>query len=86
MLGSFICLYAVLALYGSALLYNEISENGCDPSAGVIGNETCDSNGPGVFGAMLGVAFAGMVLLFNDLSWSLICPIWLTERGFSLDC
>ncbi len=59
MLGSFICLYAVLALYGTALLYREIADNGCDPSGGVIGNETCESNGPGVFGAMLGVAFAG---------------------------
>ena len=73
MLGSFICLYAVLALYGSFLLYNEISENGCDPSAGVIGNQTCESSGPDVFGAMLGVAFAG-TLLFED-SFAVVIPM-----------
>jgi len=59
MLGSFICLYAVLCLYGGYLLYNDVQETGCDPSDGVDGNSTCDSSGPDVFGAMLGVAFAG---------------------------
>lgn len=59
MLGTFLLLYAVLTLYGTALLYNDIKDNGCDPSDGVVGNETCDSSGPDVFGAMLGVAFAG---------------------------
>ena len=59
MLGSFLCLYAVLALYGTALLYRDIEDTGCDPTAAVPGNETCDSSGPDVFGAMLGVAFAG---------------------------
>lgn len=58
MLGSFICLYAILCIYGSYLLYSELEDTGCDPSAGVPGNETCSESGPGVFGAMLGVAFA----------------------------
>jgi ATP-binding cassette subfamily B (MDR/TAP) protein 1 len=58
MLGSFICLYAILCLMGTKLLYEDIKENGCDPSAGVEDNVTCENNGPGVFGAMLGVAFA----------------------------
>ena len=57
MLGSFICLYAVLALYGTALMYREIADNGCDPSGAVPDNQTCESNGADVFGAMLGVAF-----------------------------
>eukprot|EP00529_Nitzschia_sp_RCC80_P007064 CAMPEP_0113481608 /NCGR_PEP_ID=MMETSP0014_2-20120614/22496_1 /TAXON_ID=2857 /ORGANISM="Nitzschia sp." /LENGTH=1474 /DNA_ID=CAMNT_0000375109 /DNA_START=515 /DNA_END=4939 /DNA_ORIENTATION=- /assembly_acc=CAM_ASM_000159 len=58
MLGSFLMLYAILALYGASLLYKDIEETGCDPSAGVPGNQTCTSSGPDVFGAMLGVAFA----------------------------
>jgi ATP-binding cassette, subfamily B (MDR/TAP), member 1 len=59
MLGSFLCLYAVLALYGTALLYKDIEDTGCDPTTAVPGNQACDSSGPDVFGAMLGVAFAG---------------------------
>jgi ATP-binding cassette subfamily B (MDR/TAP) protein 1 len=59
MLGTFLLLYAVLTLYGTALIYNDIEDTGCDPSDGVDGNSTCDSSGPDVFGAMLGVAFAG---------------------------
>lgn len=58
MLGSFIFLYVVLTLYGTSLLYKGIEETGCDPSGGVQDNETCESSGPSVFGAMLGVAFA----------------------------
>lgn len=58
MLGSFLILYAVLALYGTYLLYNDVSDSGCDPSAGVSDNERCDNSGPDVFGAMLGVAFS----------------------------
>jgi ATP-binding cassette subfamily B (MDR/TAP) protein 1 len=58
MLGSFICLYAILCLYGTYLLYSDVEATGCDPSAGVSENETCDSSGPDVVGAVLGVAFA----------------------------
>ena len=59
MLGTFLLLYAVLTLYGTALIYRDIEDTGCDPSDGVSGHFTCDSSGPDVFGAMLGVAFAG---------------------------
>ena len=58
MLGSFLLLYAVLCLYGTALLYKDIEDTGCDPSEGVVGVEACENTGPDVFGAMLGVAFA----------------------------
>ena len=69
MLGSFILLYAVLTLYGSYLLYNDVQTNYCDPSGSVPGMETCTSSGPDVFGAMLGVAFAaqGMSQLANSM-------------------
>lgn len=58
MLGSFICLYAILCLYGTFLLWKDVVDSGCDPSAGVSDNATCENAGPDVFGAMLGVAFA----------------------------
>lgn len=58
MLGTFVVLYCILTLYGSFLLYTDVGETGCDPSAGVLGNMTCGESGPGVFGAMLGAAFA----------------------------
>ena len=69
MLGSFILLYAVLTLYGSYLMYTDVEENRCDPSAAVPGMDTCGSNGPAVFGAMLGIAFAaqGMSQLANSI-------------------
>jgi hypothetical protein len=46
-----------------------VEDTGCDPSAGVTDNETCESSGPDVFGAMLGVAFAaqGMSQVGNFL-------------------
>lgn len=59
MLGSFLALYAVLTLFGTSLIYKDIEATGCDPSAGVQTNVTCESSGPDVFGAMLGVAFSG---------------------------
>ncbi|KAG7367565.1 ABC transporter permease [Nitzschia inconspicua] len=58
MLGSFICIYAILALYGTSLLYRQVVDGGCDPSGVVTNNVTCDTKASDVFGAMLGVAFA----------------------------
>lgn len=58
MLGSFMMLYCILVLYGASLVYKDVEDTGCDPSGGVSGNETCDSSGSGVFGAMLGIMFA----------------------------
>jgi hypothetical protein len=55
MIGSFLLLYSILTLYGSALLYREVKDSGCDPSDTVKDNHTCESSGPGVFGAMLGI-------------------------------
>ena len=54
MLGTFMLLYCVLTLYGTSLLYNDVESTGCDPSSGVASNDTCQSSGPDVFGAMLG--------------------------------
>ena len=59
MLGSFMCLYAILTLLGTYLIYKNIAATGCDPSGGVPGTEQCPDNGPDIFGALLGAAFAG---------------------------
>lgn len=47
-------LYCVLTLYGTALLYRDVEDDGCDSSGGVSGNDTCPNTGSEVFGAMLG--------------------------------
>eukprot|EP00980_Cylindrotheca_fusiformis_P007165 scaffold1505_cov118-Cylindrotheca_fusiformis.AAC.15 len=59
MLGSFILLYAVLCIYGSYLISEDVEDTGCDASGGNPLVPTCDNAGSDVFGAMLGVAFAG---------------------------
>jgi ATP-binding cassette subfamily B (MDR/TAP) protein 1 len=52
MLAFFLALYAVLTLFGSALLYRDVEDTGCDPSGGVQGHFSCENSGPDVFGAM----------------------------------
>lgn len=59
MFGSFMFMYVVLVLYGVHLIYQDVFESGCDPSGAIPDNETCGTNGISVFGAMLGIAFAG---------------------------
>lgn len=72
MLGSFLVLYATLSLYGTALFYRDVEDIGCDPSGGVEGAVACESTGPDVFGAMLGVAFAAQgVSQFGNFSEAL---------------
>jgi len=58
MLGTFIILYCILALFGTYLLWSDVQDSGCDPSEAVDNNATCSNTGTQVFGAMLGVAFA----------------------------
>ena len=62
MLASFICLYIVLTLYGTSLITSDVRSTGCDPSDAMPDNESCDSTGSAVFGAMLGIAFAAQGL------------------------
>jgi ATP-binding cassette, subfamily B (MDR/TAP), member 1 len=52
--GSFMLLYCILTLFGSFLLYRDVRSDGCDPSSSVIGNPACETDGPSVFGAMIG--------------------------------
>jgi hypothetical protein len=69
MLGSFLLLYCILALYGTALLYIDVRRTGCDPS-GAVDNDTCTSSGAGVFGAMLGTAKLLLVIKANNVAKS----------------
>jgi ATP-binding cassette subfamily B (MDR/TAP) protein 1 len=59
-MGSFILSYLALTLFGAYLLYDAVSDTGCDPSGSVEGAETCEVSGMDVFGALLGISFAGM--------------------------
>jgi len=62
MRGSFLLLFGILTLYGSFLIYDEVRKTGCDPTGQVPGNKVCKSTGAAVFGAMLGISFAGQGL------------------------
>jgi ATP-binding cassette subfamily B (MDR/TAP) protein 1 len=59
-MGSFILSYLALTLFGAYLLYDAVSNTGCDPSGSVDGADTCEVSGMDVFGALLGISFAGM--------------------------
>eukprot|EP00978_Attheya_sp_CCMP212_P034494 scaffold144716_cov61-Attheya_sp.AAC.2 len=59
-MGSFILSYLALTLFGAYLLYDAVSDTGCDPSGSVEGADTCSVSGMDVFGALLGISFAGM--------------------------
>jgi ATP-binding cassette subfamily B (MDR/TAP) protein 1 len=61
-MGSFLLSYIPLTLYGGFLLYDQVQETGCDPSGAVPDQTVCDPDGFGVFGALLGITFAGAVL------------------------
>lgn len=61
-LAAMLLSYVIITLFGSWLLYDQVSNNGCDPSGGVDGNTRCDPAGVDVFAALLGVSFAASVL------------------------
>jgi ATP-binding cassette subfamily B (MDR/TAP) protein 1 len=46
---------------GSWLLYKQVIENGCDPSAAVVENSPCQPNGKSIFGSLMGITFSAMV-------------------------
>lgn len=61
-MGSFLLSYVPLTLYGGYLLWSQVEETGCDPSGAVPDQTVCDPDGFGVFGALMGITFAGAVL------------------------
>jgi ATP-binding cassette subfamily B (MDR/TAP) protein 1 len=62
MMASMVLGYVAVALYGSYLLYDNVTKTGCDPSGGVPSNESCDPDGADVFGSLMGITFAATVL------------------------
>ncbi|KAL7553366.1 hypothetical protein ACHAWF_016638 [Thalassiosira exigua] len=47
---------AVLTLYGSFLLYNQVRTEGCDPSGALVElNVGCEPDGQRIFGALIGI-------------------------------
>ena len=62
MMASFLVSYIAVTLYGSYLMYDELRNNGCDPSAAVPDADTCGVTGTEVFGALMGISFGAMGL------------------------
>jgi ATP-binding cassette subfamily B (MDR/TAP) protein 1 len=54
--------YVIITLFGSWLLYDQVTDSGCDPSGTVEGNERCNPAGVDVFAALFGVSFAASVV------------------------
>jgi hypothetical protein len=75
-MGSFMLFYCVLALYGTALLYNNVKTSGCDPGGAVKDNDTCQSDGAGVFGAMIGTKAFFVICLLRDVTLVNVIRIW----------
>lgn len=61
LISSFFASYIALTLFGSWLLYSQVSNEGCDPS-NIIALPACDVTGRQVFGALMGVFFGAMGL------------------------
>ena len=61
-MASFLFSYLILTLYGTYILYSAVRNEGCDPSGAIETNQTCGESGADVFGALMGVTFAGSVL------------------------
>jgi len=66
MMASFLLSYAVLTLYGSYQLYDEVRNTGCDPSNTLTRGdptvETCSVTAAEVFGALFGITIGAMGL------------------------
>jgi len=61
-MGIFCGVYIPVSWYGAYLLYDAVTETGCDPSGAVPSNETCNPSAFHIFNALLGMTFAGAVL------------------------
>ena len=54
--------YVIITLFGSWLLYDQVTDSGCDPSGTVAENERCNPAGVDVFAALFGVTFGAAVI------------------------
>jgi ABC-type multidrug transport system fused ATPase/permease subunit len=51
-------MFVAVSLYGAKLLYTDIQQYGCDPTAGMFTDTACDTTGASILGAFLGFLFA----------------------------
>ena len=51
-------MFIAVSMYGAKLLYTDIEEFGCDPTAGMFSDMACDTTGASILGAFLGFLFA----------------------------
>jgi ATP-binding cassette, subfamily B (MDR/TAP), member 1 len=61
-MASMLASYVIVVLYGSYLIYDQVRDDGCDPSGAVLENDKCDPAGVDVFGALMGITFSATVL------------------------
>lgn len=59
---SMLLAYIVVTGFGAWLLYDQVINTGCDPSAAVEGAQACDPSGMQIFGALFGVSIAAAVI------------------------
>eukprot|EP00934_Nitzschia_sp_Nitz4_P006403 Nitzschia sp. Nitz4//scaffold167_size49223//37382//47662//NITZ4_007041-RA/size49223-snap-gene-0.38-mRNA-1//1//CDS//3329538293//6393//frame0 len=59
LMGSFMLAYVIVCGYGTYLLYDELRQNGCDPSGAIDSNQSCSTTGSDIFLALGGIAFGG---------------------------
>lgn len=62
LMSSFMLAYIVVVGYGSFLLYDAVSNSGCDPSGAITGSVACKPAGEDIFLALMGVIFGGATM------------------------
>lgn len=62
MMSSFLLASIVVPLFVGYLLYDQVQNEGCDPSGALPGVPTCNPSGVDIFGAVFGIFFAASVL------------------------
>lgn len=63
MAASFTFQQAILALYGTSLLYHQVAATGCNPAGSALDSGACPDSGASIFGAMIGTSCLACVAL-----------------------
>eukprot|EP00934_Nitzschia_sp_Nitz4_P000886 Nitzschia sp. Nitz4//scaffold281_size24464//5181//15824//NITZ4_008397-RA/size24464-snap-gene-0.2-mRNA-1//-1//CDS//3329545607//886//frame0 len=62
LMASYMATYMIVCGYGTFILYDEVRENGCDPSGAIEHHISCRVTGADVFLALMGVVFGGVMI------------------------
>jgi len=57
-LSSYMVMFVAVSMYGAKLLYTDIEEMGCDPTAGMFSDAACETTGANILGTFLGFLFS----------------------------